>query len=72
MPLESVASDFVIVGIHSDAPEVFWKGTKVPGVVSIKANFADGESQVKLKVNGTADALYMQLVTAGIQVKKVN
>lgn len=50
--------------------KVYWKGALVPGVLSIKLNHEDGDTQVKLKVNGTNDTLYMEMVTAGIIVKK--
>lgn len=53
-----------------DGYKVFWKGFVVPGVVSVKLNHEDGDTQVKLKVNGTEDALYMEMVTAGILIKK--
>lgn len=53
-----------------DGNKVFWKGQPVPDVVSIKLNYEDGDTQIKLKVNGTADALYMEMVSAGIIVKK--
>lgn len=53
-----------------DGAKVFWKGQPVPGVIGIKLNHEEGDTQVKLKVNGTADALYMEMVTAGIIVKK--
>lgn len=54
-----------------DGDKVFWKGEAVPGIVSVKLNYEDGDTQVKLKVNGTADALYMDMVSAGIFIKKV-
>lgn len=59
-----------MVGLNTPAPRVFWNGVEVPGIKSIKTNWEDGEQQVKLRVKGTADALYMELVTAGIVVKK--
>lgn len=54
-----------------DGDKVFWNGDPVPGIVSVKLNYEDGDTQVKLKVNGTADALYMDMVSAGIFIKKV-
>jgi hypothetical protein len=72
MPLASEVSNLTMVGLHTTAPKVFWRGEEVPGVESIKINNESGDVGVKLKVNGTADAVYMELVSAGIHVKKVN
>lgn len=61
----------VIVGLNTPAPQVFWNGTEVAGVVSIRSEWEHDERHIKLRVKGTDDALYMELVAAGIQVKKV-
>lgn len=66
MLLNTAQGNLVIV----DGNKVFWKGQAVPGVVSVKLNYGEGESNVKIKVNGTADALYLELITAGVQIKK--
>lgn len=64
--ITSLQSNLLITGDG----RVFWKGQEVPGIVSVKFNSEPGDLQVKLKVNGSADALYMELVSAGIIVKK--
>lgn len=68
--LNSTSGSLTMVGLNTPTPKVFWNGQEVPGVTSIKTNNDDGEHSVKLRVNGGADALYMELVSAGISVKK--
>lgn len=68
--IQTAQGNLTLVGLNTPIPRVFWNGAEVPGVTQIKTNWEDGEQQVKLRVNGTADALYMELVTAGIVVKK--
>ena len=59
-----------MIGLNTSSPQVFWNGKKVPSIVAIKTEWEDDEARVKLKVNGTEDALYMELVAAGITVKR--
>jgi hypothetical protein len=59
-----------MIGINTPTPQVFWNGAVVPGVTEIKVDWEHDERRVKLKITGTDDALYMELVTAGITVKK--
>lgn len=70
MTIAATQGQLTMVGLNTDTPQVFWNGDPVPGITSIKVNWEDGEQQIRLKVNGVADALYMELVTAGIVVKK--
>lgn len=70
--IQALQANLLVTGANTDTPKVFWKGDEVPGVVSIKINSERGDRQVKLRVNGAADALYMDMVSAGIIVKKGN
>lgn len=72
MALATAKGRLTMVGLNTATPQVFWNGEAVPGVTSIKTMWEEGEQQVKLRVKGTADALYMALVSAGIVVKKEN
>ena len=60
----------VMVGLNTELPQVFFNGLRVPGITEIKIDWEHDEQRVKLKVNGVEDALYMQLVDAGVTVKK--
>lgn len=60
----------VMIGLNTDAPQVFFNGIAVPGITEIKVDWEHDEQRVKLRVNGADDTLYMQLVEAGITVKK--
>lgn len=68
--LTALQSNLIVTGVNTPDFKVFWKGDEVPGVLSVKVNAEAGEQQVKLRVNGTADTLYMDMVSAGIIVKK--
>lgn len=68
--IESAQGSLTMIGLNTSTPQVFWNGVKVPGIVAIKTEWEDDEARVKLKVNGSEDALYMELVAAGIVVKK--
>lgn len=69
--INAQTGNLVIVGANTASIRVFWKGQEVPGVVEVKTHWENGEQQVKLKVNGTADALYMEMISeGGVVVKK--
>jgi hypothetical protein len=69
--VEIVQGSLTMTGLNSDAPKVFWNGHPVLGILEIKTEWEQDEHRVKLKVNGTDDSLYMELVAGGIIVKKV-
>ena len=60
----------VMLGLNTDTPSVFFNGITVPGIVEIRVEWEHDERKVKLKVNGADDTMYMQLVEAGVTVKK--
>jgi hypothetical protein len=62
--------NLVMLGLNTDAPQVYFNGNQVTDVTEIKIDWEHDEQRVKLKVNGTQDELYMQLVEAGVTVKK--
>jgi hypothetical protein len=58
-----------MVGLNTDAPQVFWNGVLVTGITEIKVDWEGDEQRVKLKVVGFDDITYNQLREAGIIVK---
>jgi hypothetical protein len=68
--IHATQGSLTMVGLNTSSPQVFWNGKAVPGIVAIKTEWEDDEARVKLKVDGADDALYMELVAAGIVVKK--
>jgi hypothetical protein len=62
----------VMIGLNTDTPQVFFNGAAVPGITEVKVDWEHDEQRVKLRVNGSDDAIYMQLVDAGVTVKKVS
>lgn len=71
MPTRTAQGSFVIVGANTNAPQVFWNGLLVAGVQEIKVDCDRSDSNVRLRIKGTEDALYWQLTDAGVTVKKV-
>lgn len=63
-------ASLTIVNVNTDKPGVFWNGKPVPGVNQIKVEWERGDRVVVLRVNGSDDTLYMEMVAAGIRVKK--
>ncbi len=61
-----------MIGLNTDTPQVFFNGVAVPGITEVKVDWEHDEQRVKLRVNGSDDAIYMQLVDAGVTVKKVS
>ena len=70
MATTAIKGNLTIIGLNTDAPTIFWNGVEVLGVIGINVAWEKGERQIKLKVNGTADSMYMEMVSAGISVKK--
>ena len=68
--LTGVKGNLTMVGLNTLAQKVFWNGTEVTGIKQIKVDVDGHERVVKLVLEGTDDALYMELIQAGIQVKK--
>ena len=60
----------VLVGLNTPTPKVFFNGVEVAGVASISTEWEHDEHRVKLRVTGADDVLYMQLIDAGVIVKK--
>lgn len=70
MPIQTVTSNLVIIGLNTSAPKVFWNGVEVSGVTEIQSSWEKGESRVKLRLSGTEDSMYMEMISAGIVIKK--
>ena len=61
-----------MVGLNTAKPTVFWNGGIVPGIVGIKVDWEDDEQVIKLKVDGTDNAIYAELLVAGIHIKRAS
>ena len=66
----TVKGNLTMIGLNTDTPQVFWNGKAITGLLGVKVEWEKGERQIKLRVNGADDALYMELVSAGINIKK--
>ena len=64
-------ASLVMLGLNTKTPQVFFNGVPVPDVTEIKVDWEHDEQRVKLRVAGDDDTIYMQLVDAGISVRKV-
>lgn len=59
-----------MVGLNTPSPTVFWNGKPIPGIVGVRVEWENDEQHVKLKVDGTDDAIYAELLVAGIHIKR--
>ena len=69
--MQVAKTDLTILGLHTDTPQVFWKGTEVVGITRANIIFDEDDSRVKFTVSGSQDALYLEMIDAGIIIKKV-
>ena len=65
-----VKGNLTMIGLNTLAQRVFWNGVEVLGVKQIKVEVEGSDRVVRLVIEGTNDALYMELIQAGVQVKK--
>lgn len=67
----AIISNLTMTGLNTTIPRVFWGGVEVLGITEITVvNRINKEATIGLKLKGTNDALYMELIAAGIQIKK--
>lgn len=60
-----------MVGLNTPEPRVYWNGVPVTGIVKIKTDWEADEQRITFKVRGMDEAIYMQLVEAGIHVRRM-
>lgn len=63
-------TSLTMLGLDTNAPQVFWNGRPVPGITSIRVDWEHDDQRVKLRVNGTDDALYAEMIASGINIKR--
>lgn len=67
----AIISNLTMTGLNTTIPRVFWGGIEILGITEINiVNRVNKEASISLRLKGTNDALYMELIEAGIQVKK--
>jgi hypothetical protein len=66
----TATGNLVFIGLNTAAPQVFFNGTEVTGVTEIKTDWECDEQRITIKLHGDDDALYMQMVEAGINIRK--
>lgn len=69
--MQTAQGSLVIVGVNTTTPKVFWKGTEVLGVVSVKVeNEVGDEQRVKLKVFDTnQDDILSEMASENVIIK---
>lgn len=70
MEIQAVMGNLTIIGINTPNLKVFWNGVEVPGILTVDINWDADDHRVKLRVNGDADSLYLEMATEGIVIKK--
>lgn len=70
--ITSTKGAFVVTGLHTESPKYFWKGTELTDVKRMVAHVDEDTHHVKLHVENTTtfDVQYVEMVAAGIKVKK--
>lgn len=61
--------DLTLLNMHTREPKVYWRGLLVPNVLKVHVRWDDDDNQVKLVVQGQADA-YDEMEAAGIEIKR--
>lgn len=70
--MESAKGSLTMLGLNTSTPTVFWNGIKVQNITAVRTDWDADEQRVKLKVTSMDEALYQELITGGIIVKRVN
>ena len=68
---QTAKGSLTMVGLNTPAPKVFWNGELVPGIIAIRVDWELDEQRVRLRVNNTNQAVYAEMLLAGIIIKKV-
>lgn len=68
--MQIVQGNLTMMGLNTETPQIFWNGLPVGGITKVNVEWTDKEQEVKIRVNGSDDAVYMEMVSAGINIKK--
>ena len=68
--MQTTTGSLTIVGLNTPSAQVFWNGALVPNITAVRVDWEDDEQRVKLRVTDIDPALQVELIEAGIQVKK--
>lgn len=52
-------------------PKVFWRGQEITGVTGVTVHVDEDDRRVKLRISGSQDILYAEMIAAGVAIKKV-
>lgn len=66
--MQATQGSLVMIGLNTDAPQVFWNGTPVPGVVGIVVDNDSDSQRVVLKVQ--EDPILAEMIAAGVVIKR--
>lgn len=67
--IQTAQGSLVMLGLNTEAPQVFWNGTLVPGISSIQV---DNDGTLHRVVLGMKeDPTVVELKAAGVSVKRV-
>lgn len=61
-----------LVNVNTSAPEIYWNGTLVQNIISIRVDCDRDEQRVRLKVSHMDEGMYSMLSNAGIVIKRIN
>ena len=70
MEIRATTGSLTIVGINTPNLKIFWNGVEVPGILTVDVSWDTDDHRVKLRVNGNADSMYLEMVSEGIVIKK--
>ena len=65
---KTVEGSLTMVGMHTDAPAVYWNGIKVEGLSHIKVENGAGLSRVVLTV--PENPMFVEMQQAGIIIRR--
>ena len=65
---QTTQASLTMVGLNTNAPQVFWNGAPVLHITSVRVDWEHDEQRIKLHVNAI-DPIHDELQAAGVMVK---
>lgn len=69
--MQTAQDSLTMLGLHTNAPQVFWNGNAVPNIIHIRVDWEHDDHAVRLRVSEFLP-IHGELALAGISVRKGN
>lgn len=68
--MQATQGSLTLVNTHTDAPQVFWNGKQVDGVLRVHVHNDEDEHRVKLVVLGADEEAIASMIAGGVHVRR--